>query len=64
MARALFAMAFAQVLVAAIALVAGWGAGEPIWPWRFALLTAVFVTIWVGSALLFLRAARTQVAPQ
>ncbi|HUF73311.1 MAG TPA: hypothetical protein VMR74_10480 [Gammaproteobacteria bacterium] len=60
MAWALFAMALTQALVAGVALAAGWGAGEPVWPWGFAILTGIFVTIWVGSALLFLRASRDQ----
>jgi len=64
MARALFATAFAQALVAAIALAAGWGAGEPVWPWRFTILTGIFVATWLGSAFLFVRAARAQAAPQ
>ena len=52
MARALFAMALAQMLVGMIALIAGLG---------FTLiLNGFFAALWVGSALLFRRAARTQ----
>ena len=56
MARALFATALAQALVAVIALVAGLG-----YPWsgplELSLLNGFFVAMFVGSAWLFLRAA-------
>jgi hypothetical protein len=53
MARALFATALAQVLVAMIALSAGLGSTGPIWPWDILILTGFFAALWVGSALLF-----------
>ena len=57
MARALFATALAQALVAVIALIAGLGS-----PWSGPLeivaLNGFFVTLFVGSALLFQKAAR------
>ena len=57
MARALFATAFAQTSVAAIALVAGLG-----YPWsgplELSALNGFFVALFVGSAWLFRRAAR------
>ncbi len=57
MARALFAMALAQALVAAIALIARLGL-----PWsgpaEIVLLNGFFVTMFAGSAWLFRRAAR------
>jgi peptidoglycan/LPS O-acetylase OafA/YrhL len=57
MARALFATALAQALVAVIALIAGLGS-----PWSGPLeivaLNGFFVALFVGSALLFQRAAR------
>lgn len=49
MARALFATAFAQMLVGAIAMIAGLG-----FTW---ILNGFFVALWVGSALLFRRGA-------
>ena len=52
MARALVATATAQVLVAVIALVAGWGFTGPI--------TVFFGGLWLTSAWLFRRAAREQ----
>jgi hypothetical protein len=59
MARALFAMALAQALVAAIALIARLGL-----PWsgpaEIVLLNAFFVAMFAGSALLFRRAARNR----
>jgi hypothetical protein len=52
MARALFATALAQMLVGVIALIAGLG---------FTLiLNGLFAALWIGSALLFRRAARTR----
>jgi uncharacterized membrane protein YdcZ (DUF606 family) len=54
MARALFATALAQVLVALIALILGWYPAElgPV------LLNGFFVALFVGSAWLFQQAAR------
>ena len=58
MARALFAMALVQALVAVIALIAGLG-----FPWsapgEILVLNGFFVALWVGSALLFRRAGAT-----
>ena len=51
MARALFATALAQMLVAAIAQIAGLG-------FTF-ILNGFFAALWVGSALLFRRASAT-----
>jgi hypothetical protein len=57
MARALFAMALAQALVTGLALIFQLGA-----PWsppmEIILLNGFFVAVFVGSALLFRRAAR------
>ena len=57
MARALFATALAQALVAVIALIAGLGS-----PWSGPLeivaLNGFFVALFVGSAMLFRKAAR------
>ena len=60
MARALFATALAQALVAVIALTAGLGSTGPIWPWDILILTGFFAALWVGSALLFRKTAREQ----
>ena len=60
MASALFATALAQALVAVIALIAGLGSTAPIWPWDILILTGFFAALWVGSALLFRKAAREQ----
>ena len=62
MARALYAMAFAQVLVAAIALIAGLGTAGPIWPRDILILTGFFAALWLLSAWLFRNAARAQLA--
>jgi len=57
MARALYAMALAQALVTVIALI--FGLGSP-WnsPGQIVFLNGFFVTLFVGSALLFQSAAR------
>ena len=52
MARALFATALAQALVAVIALIAGLGFTGPI--------TVFFAALWLASAWLFRKAAREQ----
>ena len=57
MARALFATALAQTLVAAIALVLGLGSPES-GPLEILAVNGLFVALFVGSALLFHRAAR------
>ena len=56
MALALFATALAQMLVAVIALVAGSGFAES-GPLEIVALNGIFATLFVGSALLFQRAA-------
>jgi hypothetical protein len=57
MARALFAVAVAQILVPVIALIF-WRADFAPGVMAVFILNAVFAMLWVGSALLFLRAAR------
>ncbi|MBN1826399.1 MAG: hypothetical protein JW958_09040 [Candidatus Eisenbacteria bacterium] len=57
MARALIAMALAQVVVAAIALVAGFGRETANYPYDILLLTAFFLVLWLISARLFRKAA-------
>jgi peptidoglycan/LPS O-acetylase OafA/YrhL len=61
MARTLFATAFAQALVAVIALIAGLGypASPPL---EILALNGFFVALFAGSALLFRHAAREQLA--
>jgi hypothetical protein len=61
MARALVATALAQALVAVIALIAGLGSTGPGWPGDILVLTGFFAALWVGSALLFRKAARERV---
>jgi hypothetical protein len=62
MARALFAMALAQALVASIALIGGLGR-----PWsgpaELLLLNGFFVASFAGSAWLFSRASRGRPGP-
>ena len=61
MARALFAAALTQALVAVIALISG-SASPVYWPQELTL-NGIFVALFVGSALLFRYAAREQ-APE
>jgi hypothetical protein len=58
MARALVVTALAQALVAVIAGLSSTGPG---WPGDVLSLTGFFTALWVGSALLFRKAAREQV---
>lgn len=60
MARALFAMALAQALVAVIALIFGLGSGSPPGVLGILILNGFFVALFVGSALLFRYAGREQ----
>jgi hypothetical protein len=58
MARALFATALAQALVAVIALIFGLGSGSPPGVLGILILNGFFVALFVGSASLFRYAAR------
>jgi hypothetical protein len=58
MARAMYATAFAQVLVAVIALAANRGLAGPSWPWDVLVLTGFFAALWLFSGRLFRKAAR------
>ena len=58
MARALFATALAQALVAVIALIFGLGSGSPPGVLGILILNGFFVSLFVGSALLFRHTAR------
>jgi len=58
MSRTLFATALAQVLVAAIAVYAGFGSAGPVWPRDVLILTAFFTVLWLIAARLFRSAAR------
>jgi hypothetical protein len=63
MARALFATALAQAVVAAIALIAGMQ--SPVSPVVEILgLNGLFAALWLGSAWLFGKAARGQAPPR
>lgn len=58
LARTMAATAFAQVLVAVIALAFGFGETGPIWPRDILFLTVFFAALWLISARLFSNAAR------
>ncbi len=60
LARAMFATALAQALVALIALIFELGALEPPGPLGVLALHGCFVALFAGSALLFRHAARAQ----
>jgi len=63
MARALYATALAQVLVAAVAIAGDLGAGGPVWPWDLVGATGLFGLLWLAAARLFERAARKPALP-
>jgi len=58
--RTSVAAAALQALIGLAAITAGWGADGPIWPRDVIGVTAILVTIWLGAAALFARAARDQ----
>jgi hypothetical protein len=60
MARALSAAALAQAAIAVIVLTAGLGSTGPGWPGGILILTGFFAALWLLSAWLFAKAARTQ----
>jgi hypothetical protein len=60
LARALYATATAQVLVAAIAIVFRLGASGPAWPRGILVITAMFSTVWLVSGWLFSIAAKSE----
>ena len=53
MMLAMYAAAFAQMLVAVIALLAGLGSTGPVWPWDILVITGFLTVLWLSSALLF-----------
>ncbi|WP_294173548.1 hypothetical protein [uncultured Sphingomonas sp.] len=59
MARALLAAAIVQLLVTSTVLAIGWGARSPVWPREFVLAGGGFCGLWLASAWLFGKAART-----
>lgn len=59
MARALFVTALAHALVAVIALMAGFGSTMPDWQRKIVVLSGFFIALWLLSAWLFRKAART-----
>jgi hypothetical protein len=63
MARALYATAVAQCLVAVIAVTADLGSTGPIWPRDILALTVFLTALWLLSARLFGNAARNRHAP-
>ena len=58
MSNTMFAVAAVQLLVGAIAVIARWGLGNPIWPMDVIGCTGIFTVIWLASAWLFRMAAR------
>jgi hypothetical protein len=58
MAMVLFVMALMQVLIAAIALIAGLGSEGANWPQVIVVLNGFFALVWLVSGLLFRKAAR------
>ena len=62
MAVALVAMAFAQLTVGSVALVAGFGSTDPSWPADIVGLTGFFTSLWLISAWLFRKAAEQRLS--
>jgi hypothetical protein len=60
MARALFATALAQALVATITVIFGLGSGSPPGVLGILILDGFFISLFVASALLFRQAGREQ----
>jgi hypothetical protein len=60
MARALYATAAAQVLVAAVAIVMQAGATGANWPNGLVIITVFFAATWIVSGALFGKAARAE----
>ena len=61
MARAMYATAAAQVLVAVIAIAGEMGASGPAWPKDLLVMTAFFVALWVVAGRLFQKAALPEI---
>ena len=58
-ANLMYGGALAQALVAVIALIAGFGSTGPAWPLDILALTGFFAALWLVSAWLFRKAARS-----
>ena len=58
MAHAMYTTAFAQMMVAVIALATNLGTAGASWPWDVVVLTGFFTSLWIVSARLFRKAAR------
>ena len=63
MARTMAAAALAQTLIGLTALIWRWGSAAPSFPEAVIFLTGFFAGLWLLSAWLFRKAARTQSAP-
>jgi hypothetical protein len=61
MAQVLAAMALAQAMVGAVALLTGSGSDGANWPGAIVCLTIVFAGLWLVSAWLFRKAARERI---
>ncbi|MFN3596468.1 MAG: hypothetical protein ACK41D_04285 [Rubricoccaceae bacterium] len=64
LARVTGALALALVAFAAAALVAGWGAEAPAWPWPMLALNGFFAALLATATTLFRRAAEAGAASQ
>ncbi len=61
MARAMYATAAAQALVAVIAIAGNLGTSGPAWPKDILVMTAFFAALWLVSARLFKKAASSEI---
>ena len=60
LARTLALVAVAQLLAAALALVAGWGSDAPSWPVGIVTATVFFTVLWLAAAALVLASSRSR----
>lgn len=57
LARVMAGVALGVAGIAVAALVAGWGAEGPVWPWEVVVLSGFFAALFAASAVLFRHAA-------
>jgi hypothetical protein len=63
LARVMYASAFLQALIGAVALVRGWGAGAANWPWDVIGASGFFTVLWLTAGLLFRLSAGNRPGP-
>lgn len=59
LSRSMISAAVIQIVIGIVAVLRGWGEGSENWPRPVIVLSIIFALIWLASATLFRRAART-----